>query len=105
MDRGSSWAVRIASSHLITSLSTAAAIILFVALGSAVVPPALGGEHLDQNDRSLAVAFLLNIAIILFGWRRSKDLKEALNAYEAAEKLALRMPTPTRRLASATAVS
>ena len=57
MDRGSSWAVRIASSHLITSLSTAAAIILFVALGSAVVPPALGGEHLDQNDRSLLSLF------------------------------------------------
>src|SRR6185437_7529030 len=30
------------------------------------------------------------IAIILFGWRRSKDLKEALDAYEAAERLAQR---------------
>ena len=90
MERGSNWAVRVASSHVITSCATAAAIILFVALGSAVVPTALGGAHLDQSDRSLAVAFLLNIAIILFGWRRSKDLKEALNAYEAAEKLALR---------------
>jgi diguanylate cyclase (GGDEF)-like protein len=82
--------VRIASSHLITSCATIAAIILFVTLGSAVLPAALGGGHLDQNDRSLSVAFLLNIAIILFGWRRSKDLKEALGAYEAAEKLAMK---------------
>ena len=34
--------------------------------------------------------FLLNIAIILFGWRRSRDLKEALEAYEVAETLAQR---------------
>ena len=37
---------------------------------------------------TLTVAFLLNIAIILFGWRRSKDLRDALEAYEAAERLA-----------------
>ena len=36
------------------------------------------------------MAFLLNIAIILFGWRRSKDLKDALDAYERAERLAER---------------
>ena len=90
MERGSNWAVRVASSHLITSCATIAAILLFVTLGSAVLPTALGGGHLDQNDRSLSVAFLLNIAIILFGWRRSKDLKEALNAYETAEKLAMK---------------
>ena len=90
MERGSNWAVRVASSHLITSCATIAAILLFVTLGSAVLPTALGGGHLDQNDRSLSVAFLLNIAIILFGWRRSKDLKEALNAYEVAEKLAMK---------------
>ena len=36
------------------------------------------------------MAFLLNIAIILFGWRRSKDLKDALDAYEEAERLAER---------------
>src|SRR5206468_3812236 len=41
-----------------------------------------------DGDSSLSVAFLLNIAIILFGWRRSKDLKEALDAYDAAARLA-----------------
>jgi diguanylate cyclase (GGDEF)-like protein len=43
---------------------------------------------LTDSENTLAVAFVLNIAIILFGWRRSKDLKEALAAYEKAERLA-----------------
>jgi diguanylate cyclase (GGDEF)-like protein len=36
------------------------------------------------------MALLLNVAIILFGWRRSKDLKQALEAYEMAESVAER---------------
>jgi diguanylate cyclase (GGDEF)-like protein len=80
--------VRIASSHVITSCATAAAILLFVALGSRVVPAALGGAPALNPGNTLTVAFLLNIAIILFGWRRSKDLKEALDAYDAAARLA-----------------
>jgi diguanylate cyclase (GGDEF)-like protein len=83
-------AVRIASSHIITSCATIAAILLFVALGSKVVPAAIAGMPLTDSASTLQVAFLLNIAIILFGWRRSKDLKEALDAYEAAERLAQR---------------
>ena len=84
----SSKAVRIASSHLITTCATAAAILLFVALGSEVLPAAISGARLGDAENTLAVAFVLNIAIILFGWRRSKDLKEALAAYEQAERLA-----------------
>jgi len=80
--------VRIASSHVITTCATIAAILLFVALGSQVVPAALVGKSLPDSASTLKVAFLLNIAIILFGWRRSKDLKLALDAYEAAERLA-----------------
>jgi diguanylate cyclase (GGDEF)-like protein len=86
----SSKAVRTASSHVITSFATIAAILLFVALGSEVVPSAVSGAHFDQSGGALRIAFLLNIAIILFGWRRSKDLKDALEAYEAAERLAAR---------------
>jgi diguanylate cyclase (GGDEF)-like protein len=82
-------AIRIASSHLITSCATAAAILLFVGLGSQVLPPAFGGARLPA-DSGLKMAFLLNIAIILFGWRRSKDLKDALEAYEKADRLAER---------------
>ena len=81
-------AVRIASSHLITSCATAAAIILFVALGSEILPSAIAGLQVQAYDNALSVAFLLNIAIILFGWRRSKDLKDALDAYERAERVA-----------------
>ena len=73
MGEARSKAVRIASSHLITSCATAAAIILFVALGSQVLPTAFAGVPVEADDRTLTVAFLLNIAIILFGWRRSKD--------------------------------
>jgi diguanylate cyclase (GGDEF)-like protein len=82
--------VRIASSHLITTCATAAAIMLFVALGSQVLPSALAGMHVQAHDNMLSVAFLLNIAIILFGWRRSKDLRQALDAYDKAERLAER---------------
>ncbi len=80
--------VRIASSHLIISCATLAAIVLFVGLGSQVLSPAFGTSRLPST--SLTMAFLLNIAIILFGWRRSKDLRQALDAYERAERLAER---------------
>ena len=88
MKRGRSKAVRIASSHVITTCATIAALLLFVALGSRIVPAALGIAHVGDSSEMLSVAFLLNIALILFGWRRSKDLKEALDAYETAERLA-----------------
>jgi diguanylate cyclase (GGDEF)-like protein len=83
-------AVRLAGSHVITTCATVAAILLFVVLGSEVVPAALRGASLPDSASTLKVAFLLNIAIILFGWRRSKDLREALEAYEAADRLAQR---------------
>ena len=83
-------AVRIASSHLIATGATLAAILLFVGLGSQLIPAAVSGVQLPDSAMSLKAAFLLNIALIVFGWRRSKDLREALNAYEAAERLAVR---------------
>ncbi|HEY8434871.1 MAG TPA: GGDEF domain-containing protein, partial [Sphingomicrobium sp.] len=88
VERVKSKAVRIASSHIITTCATLAAILLFVAIGSEVLPAALAGRAPADPTGTLQVAFLLNIAIILFGWRRSKDLREALDAYEAAAKLA-----------------
>ena len=90
MKRVRSKAVRMASSHVITSCATIAAILLFVAIGSRIVPAAIAGLPPVDSSGTLQVAFLLNIAIILFGWRRSRDLKEALDAYEAAERLAQR---------------
>lgn len=82
-------AFRLANSQLITNCATIAAILLFVALGSQILPPAFGGGRLPA-DETLKMAFMLNIAIILFGWRRSKDLKEAIEAYEQAERTAQR---------------
>jgi diguanylate cyclase (GGDEF)-like protein len=94
--------VRIASSHIITTCATAAAILLFVVLGSQVVSGAIGAVPVPNASSTLSVAFLLNIAIILFGWRRSKDLKEALEAYDAAARLADRNANtdPTTGLAN-----
>ena len=88
MNQVTNKAVRIASSHFITTCATIAAILLFVAIGSRIVPAAIEGLPRVDSSGTLQVAFLLNIAIILFGWRRSKDLKEALDAYESAERLA-----------------
>lgn len=85
MPKARSKTVRLAGSHVITTCATIAALLLFVALGSRVLPAALFGSPLPGSDGTLKVAFLLNIAIIMFGWRRSKDLKDALDAFEAAE--------------------
>ncbi len=82
--------VRMAGSHVITTCATLAAVLLFVALGSQVLPAALLGAELTDSANTLKIAFILNIAIILFGWRRSKDLKNALDAYEKAERVAQR---------------
>jgi len=83
-------AVKLASSHIITSCATLAALLLFVGLGSQLLPTAAIGGSLPYSSGVLKVAFILNIAIILFGWRRAKDLREALDAYDAAESAAHR---------------
>ena len=79
---------RLASSHWIISCATLAAILMFVALASRLLFPAVGGSDLPNSG--LTMAFLLNIAIILFGWRRSTDLKQALDQIEDAERRAQR---------------
>ena len=60
---------QMASSHLVTTCATLAALILFVLVGAKVVPSAIGLTKAGQP--AMVVAFLLNIAIILFGWRRA----------------------------------
>jgi len=66
-----------------------AAILLFVGTGSNVMQAAvraligLGGGP----DRALATALILNVALILFGWRRYKDLnREILERTEAEQR-------------------
>ncbi|MEO6359591.1 MAG: EAL domain-containing protein [Sphingomicrobium sp.] len=80
-------AATMASSHLITTCATLAAITIFVSIGAELMPGTLSLGS-GGYDRELSVAFILNIVIILFGWRRSKDLKEALTAHASAEALA-----------------
>ena len=105
MSKGRSKAVRIAGSHIITTCATLAALLLFVVIGSQLLPAAVYGAPLPNSGGTLKVAFLLNIAIILFGWRRSKDLKVALDAYEAAHSQAQETPTPIPRPGLPTAAS
>ncbi|MEO6255261.1 MAG: EAL domain-containing protein [Sphingomicrobium sp.] len=102
MTRARSQAARLAGSHIITSCATLAAILMFVGLGSQIVPAAIGGFQLPASGISLKTAFLLNIAIILFGWFRSRDLRDALDAHERAERAAHRNANsdPTTGLAN-----
>jgi diguanylate cyclase (GGDEF)-like protein len=67
-----------------------AAIIMFVGTGSAVVPPvirALAGYGIGP-DSALVNALLLNIALIIFGWRRYKELREEVTERRRAEEQA-----------------
>ncbi len=76
---------KVATSHLITTCATLAAILLFVILGAKVVPSAIGLTVRDPGTNALVAAFLLNIAIVLFGWRRTRDLAETLATLKRAE--------------------
>ena len=86
VNRGSE-SFRVASSHLITTCATLAAIMLFVVMGVQVIPDALNvGIGKGSSSSSLVTAFLLNIAIILLGWRRSKELAQTMQALSQAEQ-------------------
>lgn len=77
-------------SDLITGAISVAAILLFVGTGSAVLSKTLqhyvdGGE---PADRTLVVALLLNVALILIGWRRHRALSNEVRIRAAAEERA-----------------
>ena len=75
-----------------------AAIIMFVGTGTSALTSTIdmiigvGGG----SDRTLTIALILNIALILFGWRRYNDLSREVEERKAAEErartLALRDP-------------
>jgi diguanylate cyclase (GGDEF)-like protein len=87
-----------ARQDLLAGAITLAAILMFVFTGSAVMPAAvralagIGGSA----DRILVTALLLNLALIVFGWRRCHDLEveiaERKSAEEHARQLASRDP-------------
>jgi diguanylate cyclase (GGDEF)-like protein len=75
-----------------------AALLLFVGTGGTVLPQIVSSwiKHTPGPDNALSAALLLNIALILFGWRRYAELLEESNdrreAEAAARKLALTDP-------------
>ncbi|HEY0447020.1 MAG TPA: EAL domain-containing protein [Allosphingosinicella sp.] len=77
-----------ARQDIITGAITMAAIVMFVFTGSTVVPAAvkalsgIGGGA----DRMLVTALLLNLALIVFGWRRCHDLENEIAERKVAEE-------------------
>ena len=69
---------------------TVAAIVLFVGTGSAVLSKALNAYVFGgpKVDRGLVIALLLNVALILFGWRRHRELTVEVAVRTAAEERA-----------------
>ena len=66
------------------------AILMFVGTGSTVLTKAVQSlsGYGGGADNMLVSAFLLNIALILFGWRRYRDLSSEVEERTAAEQLA-----------------
>lgn len=75
----------------IIALGTAtAAIIMFVGTGGSVLPKviqSLAGVGIGP-DKALVNALLLNIALIIFGWRRHRQLSEEIAERRRAEEQA-----------------
>ncbi|MHA7818804.1 MAG: putative bifunctional diguanylate cyclase/phosphodiesterase [Erythrobacter sp.] len=67
-----------------------AAIILFVATGSSVLPKAIDAVFGNGKapDHLLVNALLLNIVLIIFGWRRYRELQSEIGERRRAEQLA-----------------
>ena len=91
-------APRGAPRDLVTGAITVASILMFVGIGSQVLAATvrhyfMGGAPVDQP---LVVALLLNIALILLGWRRNqalaREVAERAAAEERAQMLAARDP-------------
>ncbi len=77
-----------ARSEVITGAVVLAALVLFVANGGKVAAAfvnLLAGVN-GITDPRLSVALLLNIALILFGWRRYRDLTEEVSERATAEQ-------------------
>ncbi len=75
---------------VVTSLIVIFAILMFVGTGSTVITEAIASlsGYGGGSDKMLVSAFLLNIALILFGWRRYRDLAAEVTERAAAEERA-----------------
>jgi diguanylate cyclase (GGDEF)-like protein len=82
--------VRAARRDLLAGGITVAAILMFVGTGSTVmtsVAQSLKGVP-GGPDQILSTALLLNIALMMFGWRRYRDLQKEVKERMAAEEQA-----------------
>lgn len=75
---------------VVTSLIVIFAILMFVGTGGTVINEAIDAlsGYGGGSDRMLVSGFLLNIALILFGWRRYRDLTAEVTERTAAEERA-----------------
>ena len=66
------------------------AIVMFVAIGGLTVPRAISAVFFagDRTDNLLTSALLLNIALIIFGWRRYRELRHEIDERTRAEEQA-----------------
>ncbi|MCW3848322.1 EAL domain-containing protein [Sphingomonas sp. LB-2] len=75
---------------IVTGAISVAAILMFVGTGSSVLSTTL--QHYFEGgapaDRTLVIALLLNVALILFGWRRHSALSQEVRIRTAAEERA-----------------
>jgi len=82
--------IRAAERDIVALGISAAAIIMFVGTGSAAVPlviRALAGYGIGP-DIALVNALVLNVALIIFGWRRYNELSEEVAERRRAEEQA-----------------
>jgi len=70
-----------------------AAILMFVGTGSQIAPKVVASllGRGPAPDLSILTAFLLNIAIIIFGWSRYRQLCDEIRLHSAAEREARRL--------------
>ncbi|AMO73301.1 diguanylate cyclase [Sphingorhabdus sp. M41] len=75
---------------VVTGIIVILAILMFASTGGTVISDAIDSitGQAKAGDNVLVPAFLLNIALILFGWRRYKDLTKEVEERAAAEQLA-----------------
>lgn len=75
---------------VVTGLIVIFAILMFVGTGGTVLTEAIAAlsGYGGGSDNLLVSAFLLNIALILFGWRRYRDLSNEVTERAAAEERA-----------------
>tara|TARA_R110001606_G_scaffold286030_4_gene434347 strand:- start:542 stop:2215 length:1674 start_codon:yes stop_codon:yes gene_type:complete len=75
---------------VVTGIIVIVAILMFAGTGGTVLSDAIDSitGQAKGSDNVLVPAFLLNIALILFGWRRYRDLTKEVEERAAAQQLA-----------------